>query len=184
MQEANAKQEKATTNRLEGKGTNKFREQLEKHTKHSQRPNRTEEKEKNNNKEPRRAAQEEDTSNEQAVEMLLDQKISLKNILDLCPRFKEKIQKKWMARMGQQLEESRDEVLCSMAQPEEATRTRDDNVARINVCLASQEIKGAILDGGSGVNIISEGMAIKLKLTWEPITFNVRMADNRTVVPK
>ena len=47
-----------------------------------------------------------------------------------------------------------------------------------------QDVKGVILDGGSGVNVISETLAISLGLTWEPIMFNIRMADNRIVIPK
>ena len=71
-----------------------------------------------------------------------------------------------------------------MTQPEEPPRTRDDNVAKIKMIIAEQEVPGVILDGGSGVNVITEDLANKLGLKWEPIPFNIRMADNRTVVPK
>ena len=63
-------------------------------------------------------------------------------------------------------------------------RTRDDNVAKIKMIIAMQEVQGVILDGGSGVNVITEDLANKLGLRWEPIPFNIRMVDNRTVVPK
>ena len=71
-----------------------------------------------------------------------------------------------------------------MAQPEEPPRTRDANVAKIKMMIAMQEVQGVILDGGSGVNAITEDLAIKLGLKWEPIPFNIRMADNTTVVLK
>ena len=76
------------------------------------------------------------------------------------------------------------EVECHMTQPEEPPRTRDDNVAKKKMMIDTQEVQGVILDGGSGVNVITEDLANKLGLRWEPISFNIRMADNRTIVPK
>ena len=118
------------------------------------------------------------------MEMLLEHKIPLKAILNLCPRFKEKVLRKWRAELNEELGEGKEEIPCSMASAEDATRTRDDNVAKIYVKIKMQEVQGVILDGGSGVNVISETLTMKLGLTWEPITFNIRMADNRIVIPK
>ena len=61
-----------------------------------------------------------------------------------------------------------------MTQPEEPPRTRDDNVAKIKMVIAGQEVPGVILDGGFGVNVITEDLANKLGLKWEPIPFNIR----------
>lgn len=37
----------------------------------------------------------------------------------------------------------------------------------------NKEIKGVVLDGGSGVNVIAEDMAQELGLKWDPIIFNI-----------
>ena len=121
---------------------------------------------------------------ELAIEALLDHKVPLKSILDLCPRFKEKVFKNWAEEINEKVKGLQGEAECHMAQAEEPPRTRDDNVAKIKMIIAMQEVQGVILDGGSGVNVITEDLAIKLGLKWEPIPFNIRMADNRTVVPK
>ena len=122
--------------------------------------------------------------NELAIKALMDHKVPLKSILDLCPRFKEKVFRNWAEELNQKVKGLHDEDECCMTQPEEPPRTRDDNVAKIKMKIAAQEVQGVILDGGSGVNIITEDLANKLGLKWEPIPFNIRMADNRTVVPK
>lgn len=63
-----------------------------------------------------------------------------------------------------------------MAQLEAAPRTRDDNVAKIRITIGAREMQG--------VNVIIESIAKELGLEWEPIPFNIRMADNRTVLPR
>ena len=40
------------------------------------------------------------------------------------------------------------------------------------------------MDGRSGVNIIYKEMAQNLRMHWEPLTFNIRMASNCTMVLK
>ena len=122
--------------------------------------------------------------NELAIEALMDHKVPLRSILDLCPRFKEKVFKNWAEELNQKVKGLQGKAECHMTQPEEPPRTRDDNVAKIKMVIAAQEVQGIILDGGSGVNVITEDLANKLGLKWEPIPFNIRMADNRTVVPK
>ena len=59
-----------------------------------------------------------------------------------------------------------------------------DNVAKVWITITTKDVHGVILDGGSGVNVITEDMALRIGLEWEPITFNIRMADNRTMVPR
>ena len=41
-----------------------------------------------------------------------------------------------------------------------------------------------MVDGGLGVNMITKEIALRLGLTLEPTTFNVRMADNTMEIPK
>lgn len=114
---------------------------------------------------------------------LMDHKVPVKSILDLCPRFKKKILKAWAVELNQEIKEMEEEAEYNMAQPEETPRTRDDNVAKIKMTIETKEMQGVILDGGSGFNVITESMAMELGLKWEPIPFNIRKADNRTVVP-
>lgn len=83
------------------------------------------------------------------MEMMLNHQISIRDLLDLCPRIKERVLKKWIAGLNMELKEINDKASCKMTQPEEVCTTRDDNVAKINIKINSQEIKGVILDGGS-----------------------------------
>ena len=122
--------------------------------------------------------------NKLAIEALMDHKVPLRSILDLCPWFKEKVFKNWAEEINQKVKGLQSEAECRMTQPEEPPRTQDDNVAKIKMMIAMQEVQGVILDGGSGVNVITKDLANKLGLKWEPIPFNIRMADNRTIVPK
>ena len=73
---------------------------------------------------------------ELAIEALLDHKVPLKSILDLCPRFKEKVFKNWAEEINQKVKGLQREAECRMAQPEELPRTRDDNVAKIKMIIA------------------------------------------------
>ena len=61
---------------------------------------------------------------------------------------------------------------------------RDSKVAKINAGMNQRELKEVVWDGGSRVNINTEDIAQTFGLSWEPIAFNVRMADNTIVVPK
>lgn len=74
--------------------------------------------------------------------ILMDHKVLVKSILDLCPRFKEKVLKAWVAELNQEIKEMEGEAKCNMAQREEALRTRDDNVAKIRMTIGSSENKG------------------------------------------
>ena len=61
--------------------------------------------------------------NELAIEALMDHKVPLKSILDLCPRFKEKVLKNWAEELNQKVKGLQDETECCMTQPEEPPRT-------------------------------------------------------------
>ena len=57
-------------------------------------------------------------------------------------------------------------------------------MAKLDVTIHGQMVQGVILDGGLGVNVVSKYMAQSLEICWEPLPFNIRMADNHTVVLK
>ena len=82
------------------------------------------------------------------MSMLLDNKVPLNNMLDLCPRFKKKVLKAWAAELSQEIEGMEDEVECNITQPEDVPRTRDDNVAKVRITIATKDVQGVILDGG------------------------------------
>lgn len=71
------------------------------------------------------------------MEMMLNHQISIRDILDLCPRFKEGVLRKWIAGLNTELEETNDETSCKITQPKEGCTTRDDNVAKINIKINS-----------------------------------------------
>ena len=54
----------------------------------------------------------------------------------------------------------------------------------MRIIIKGQELHGCIIDGGSGVNVISETTCHTLGLNqWEPCPFWLRMADTRSVHP-
>ena len=54
----------------------------------------------------------------------------------------------------------------------------------IKVIVHGQEIEGAIVDGGSGVNVINKTTCDKLGITkWEACLLWLRMADTSTIRP-
>jgi len=57
-------------------------------------------------------------------------------------------------------------------------------MSQVTIQINGMSILGVVLDGGSRVNVISEDTTRELGLTWEPILFNIRMVDNRIVIPK
>lgn len=113
---------------------------------------------------------------------MMDIQIPLGRILDLCPQFKKKVLKVWVARLGMEIEVIEDVAPCNMTQPKELPTSWDGNAAKNNLMLVNAKIEGIILDGGSSVNIIIEEMATKIKTKWEPLSFNIRMENNRMVV--
>ena len=60
----------------------------------------------------------------------------------------------------------------------------DEQNPSIKVIIHGQEIEGAIVDGGSGVNVINKTTCDRLGITkWEACPFWLRMADTNTVQP-
>ena len=60
----------------------------------------------------------------------------------------------------------------------------DEQNPSIKVIIHGQEIEGAIVDGGSGMNVINRTTCDKLGITkWEACPFWLRMADTSTVRP-
>ena len=60
----------------------------------------------------------------------------------------------------------------------------DEQNPSIKVIIQGQEIEGAIVDGGSGVNVINKTTCDRLGITkWEAYPFWLRMADTSMVRP-
>ena len=60
----------------------------------------------------------------------------------------------------------------------------DSQNPSVQLLILGQQISGCIIDGGSGVNVISEDTCSKLGITeWEPCPFWLRMADTRSIRP-
>ena len=64
------------------------------------------------------------------------------------------------------------------------TNLCNDYVAKLDVNINGRLVQGLILEGRSGLNLISKAMPQSLGMRWEPLTFNIRMADKCMVVPK
>ena len=60
----------------------------------------------------------------------------------------------------------------------------DEQVPVVTVEIANQLVPNVLLDGGSGVNVLSESMCARLGiLRFEEVPFAVKMADQRRVQP-
>ena len=58
----------------------------------------------------------------------------------------------------------------------------DEQSPRIKVVIQGQEVVGAIVDGGSGVNVINKTTCDRLGIRkWDACPFWLRMADTSTV---
>ncbi|KAI5063473.1 hypothetical protein GOP47_0022020 [Adiantum capillus-veneris] len=75
------------------------------------------------------------------LDSLMERKISLRKLLNLCPSFKEKVFSQLRKDMKNSDEEEPTMSECWIAQPQEAARIRDDNVARINFAIRKNEMK-------------------------------------------
>ena len=61
----------------------------------------------------------------------------------------------------------------------------DEEMPMISVIVKNKRIPNALIDGGSGVNIITDTLRKKLGLKKiEPAPFTIKMADQRKVMPK
>lgn len=60
----------------------------------------------------------------------------------------------------------------------------DYKVLVVEVCFQNTHIKGVLLDGGSGLNILPKSMCKRLGIIhWDDTPFQVKMADQRRVQP-
>ena len=68
--------------------------------------------------------------------------------------------------------------------PEEGPTVVDTNSPVITAIVKGQELLGTVIDGGSGVNVISLRTCDALGIhEWEPCPFWLRMADTSSVRP-
>ena len=58
----------------------------------------------------------------------------------------------------------------------------DEQSPKFKIIIHSQEVSGSIVDGGSGLNVISKTTCDQLGITtWETCPFLLRMADTNTI---
>ena len=75
-------------------------------------------------------------------------------------------------------------VPIHLAKASEGPPVMDVQNPVVNLIIKGCEISGCIINGESGVNVISEGTCRSFGLTqWEPCPFCLRMADTRSVRP-
>ena len=78
----------------------------------------------------------------------------------------------------------KEDTTCNLAQLVNLLEVKDDKEAKIDIIINQRELKGVVMDGGSGVKLIIEDTAKQSGLRWEPIAFNVSMGNNTTTMPK
>ena len=75
-------------------------------------------------------------------------------------------------------------VSANFVETSDGTTVVDQHNPTIKLVLHDQEITGCIIDGGSGVNVISVKTCERLGISeWEACPFWLRMADTRSVSP-
>ena len=114
---------------------------------------------------------------EESWKILADCQVSLPltGLLKLVSRFTEKVAT-LIAQKGIE------QVAVNYSQPSNSPTIMDEQNPSIRVIIHGQEIDGAIVDGGSGVNVINKTTCDKLGITkWEACPFWLRMADTSTV---
>lgn len=115
----------------------------------------------------------------QVYEELIQTNVQLKmeQLLRLVPAFRQQLKKKLT-------EGSQQEVYAAEVHPIEQMEDVDYTVPTIEAEFAGKSIQGILVDGGSGVNILSDTMYREMgspKL--EPAPFQVKMADQRRLQP-
>ena len=76
------------------------------------------------------------------------------------------------------------QVLVNYNQPSDGPTIMDKQNPSIKVIIQGQEVAGAIVDGGSGVNVINKTTCDRLGIKkWDACPFWLRMADTSTVRP-
>mgnify|MGYP000341315175 FL=1 len=112
-------------------------------------------------------------------QILADCKISLPlaRLLQLVPRFTEKV-----ATLVTQ--KDTEQISVNYNQPSDGPTIMDEQSPTIKVVIQGQEVVGAIVDGGSGVNVINKTTCDRLGIRkWDACPLWLRMADTSTVRP-
>ena len=98
-------------------------------------------------------------------------------LLQLVPRFTEKV-----ATLVTQ--KGTNQVLVNYNQPSDGPKIMHEQRPSIKVVSQGQEVAGAIVDGGYGVNVINKTTCDRLGIKkWDACPFWLRMADTSTVRP-
>lgn len=122
------------------------------------------------------------TEQDDMLDDLMKAKLSLtlEQVLSWVPAFRHKLLQKWESGEVLTVQEEKQNS-CS---PKSAVEDVDYGVPVLEVKYAGMQIHGALLDGGSGVNILPESVCRKLGITdFENAPFQVRMADQRRIQP-
>lgn len=101
--------------------------------------------------------------------------ITLDLILSLVPEFRNQVLRKFL-----QDDDQSENVNSCQEEPEDM----DYKVPKIQVQFHNEDISGALLDGGSGVNILPDFMYKRFQLPQlEEVPFQLKMANQRRIQP-
>ena len=100
----------------------------------------------------------------------------MSKLLDLVPRFRQAMETRVQA--------PRQTIPSLLTDTSSGPTIVDHRSPAIKVLIHGTEIQGCVVDGGSGVNVISKATCQTLGITtWENCPFWLRMADTRSVRP-
>ena len=102
--------------------------------------------------------------------------LTMSKLLNLVPRFRQE--------MEARLQTPHRAIQTLFTEPNHGPTVIDHQNPTIKVMLHHTEIKGCIVDGRSGVNVISKATCTNLDITsWENFPLWLRMADTHSVCP-
>ena len=82
------------------------------------------------------------------------------------------------------IQKNTEQVSVNYNDPSNEPTIMDEQSPAIKVVIQGQEVLGAIVDGGSGVNVINKTTCDRLGIKkWDACPFWLRMADTSTVRP-
>ena len=119
-----------------------------------------------------------DTEEDPIWDILADCPITLtmSKLLDLVPRFRQAMETRVQA--------PRQTIPSLLTDTSSGPTIVDHRSPAIKVLIHGTEIQGCVVDGGSGVNVISKATCQTLGImTWENCPFWLHMADTRSVRP-
>ena len=103
--------------------------------------------------------------------------MTMEKLLQLVPRFRQAVENRIIGKPGIN-------VSINFAKTSAEPTVVDHHNPAIKLVLHGKEITGCIIDGGSGVNVISAKTCEQLGISeWEACPFWLRMADTRSVRP-